>query len=194
MEFKDSKTAQNLMKAFAGECQARTRYDYYASKAKKEGFMQISGIFEETALNEKEHAKMFLKQLLNNDMDGSVVNIDAGYPVALADTLKNLEYAAEGEHEEWEELYPSFADVADEEGYPLIARVFRNIAEVEKRHEARYVKLMKNVKEHTVFKKEGVVFWKCRNCGHIEEDIEAPEICPACLHPQKYFEVWEENY
>ncbi len=194
MEFKDTKTAGNLMKAFAGESQARMRYSYYASAAKKDGFLQIEAIFQETADNEKEHAKLFLKQLLANGMDGSSVHVDAEYPVGLADTLKNLEYAADGEHEEWGELYPSFAETAEEEGFPEIAAVFRGVAEVEVRHEERYRKLLKNVKEHKVFKKDKKVFWKCRNCGHIVEDIEAPEVCPVCAHPQKHFELWAENY
>lgn len=194
MEFKNTKTAHNLMKAFAGESQARMRYSYYASAAKNEGFLQIGEIFLETAENEKEHAKLFFKQLLANGMDGSIVKVDAEYPVGLDNTLKNLEYAAEGEHEEWSDLYPSFAKVAEEEGFPEIAAVFRGVAEVEVRHENRYRKLLKNVKEHKVFKKDGKVFWKCRNCGHIVEDIEAPEVCPVCNHDRKYFELWAENY
>ncbi|MEA2077874.1 MAG: rubrerythrin family protein [Candidatus Marinimicrobia bacterium] len=194
MEFKKSKTAENLMKSFAGESQARNRYTYYASVAKKEGYLQISEIFLETADNEKEHAKLFYKQLLANGMNEEVIEINAGYPVGQVDTMKNLGYAANGEKEEWEELYPMFADIADEEGYPEIANVFRGVAEVEARHEARYRKLLKNVKEHAVFKKDGKVFWICKNCGHIIEDIEAPEICPVCMHGQKYFEVWIENY
>ena len=194
MEFKDSRTCENLMKSFAGESQARMRYTYYASAAKKEGFLQIANIFIETADNEKEHAKLFYKQLLANGMNESTVEINAGYPVGLADTLKNLEYAANGEQEEWEELYPTFADIADEEGYPEIANVFRGVAEVEKRHEDRYRKLLKNVKEHKVFKKDGKVLWICKNCGHIVVDIEAPEVCPVCAHGQKYFELWVENY
>lgn len=194
MEFKNSKTAENLMKSFAGESQARMRYTYYASAAKKEGFLQIADIFLETADNEKEHAKLFYKQLLGNGMNESVVEINAGYPVGLEDTIKNLEYAANGEQEEWEDLYPTFAQVAEEEGYPEIANVFRGVAEVEARHEARYRKLLANVKEHKVFKKDGKVLWICKNCGHIVEDIEAPEVCPVCAHGQKYFELWVENY
>ena len=194
MEFKNTKTAENLMKAFAGESQARNRYTYYASAAKKEGYLQIAEIFIETAENEKEHAKLFYKQLLANGMNQEVIEINAGYPIGQVDTMKNLEYAANGEQEEWEEIYPSFAKIAEKEGYPEIAAVFRGIAEVEVRHEARYLKLLKNVKEHTVFRKEGKVLWICKNCGHIVEDIEAPEICPVCMHGQKYFEVWIENY
>jgi rubrerythrin len=194
MDFKNSKTAENLMKSFAGESQARMRYTYYASAAKKEGFLQIADIFLETAENEKEHAKLFYKQLLSNGMNESVIEINAGYPVGLEDTIKNLEYAANGEQEEWEDLYPTFANIADEEGYPEIANVFRGVAEVEARHEARYRKLLANVKEHKVFKKDGKVFWICKNCGHIVEDIEAPEVCPVCAHGQQYFELWVENY
>ncbi|MFO7841621.1 MAG: rubrerythrin family protein [Fidelibacterota bacterium] len=194
MEFKDTKTAQNLMNAFAGESQARMRYSYYASKAKKEGYLQIEEIFLETADNEKEHAKLFYKQLLANGMNESAVTVNADYPVGLADTVKNLEYAADGEKEEWGQLYPSFAETAEEEGFPEIANIFRGVAEVEVRHENRYRKLLKNVKEHKVFKKDNKVFWKCRNCGHIVEDIEAPDVCPVCAHPQKHFELWVENY
>jgi len=195
MAFKDSKSCENLMKAFAGESQARTRYTYYASKAKKEGFLQISEIFLETAENEKEHAKVFLKQLLANGMEGEGIEITAMYPAALnSSTLVNLKYAADGEQEEWTELYPAFAATADEEGYPEVAKAFKLIALVEKRHEARYRKLWENVNSHEVFKKDGKVFWKCINCGHILESIEAPELCPVCDHGQKYFEVWTENY
>ncbi len=194
MEFKNSKTCENLMKAFAGESQARMRYNYYASVAKKEGFLQISEILLETAENEKEHAKVFMKELIKNGVNDQVVEITAGYPVCYADTLKNLECAANGEKEEWSDLYPAFAKVAEDEGYPEVAKVFKLVALVEKRHEARYRKLWNNVKNHEVFKKGGKVFWKCRNCGHIVESIEAPEMCPVCLHPQKYFEQWVENY
>jgi len=194
MEFKNSKTCENLMKAFAGESQARMRYNYYASVAKKEGFLQISEILLETAENEKEHAKVFMKELIKNGVNDQVVEITAGYPVCYADTLKNLECAANGEKEEWSDLYPAFAKVAEDEGYPEVAKVFKLVALVEKRHEARYRKLWNNVKNHEVFKKGGKVFWKCRNCGHIVESIEAPEMCPVCLHSQKYFEQWVENY
>ncbi len=194
MDFKDTKTAQNLMKAFAGESQARMRYTYYASAAKKEGFLQIAEIFLETAENEKEHAKLFYKQLLANGMNESMVRVDADYPVGLANTIKNLRYAAEGEYEEWADLYPAFAKVAEEEGFPEIAAVFRGVAEVEVRHENRFRKLLKNIQEHQVFRKDGKVYWKCRNCGHIVEDIEAPDTCPVCNHGQEYFELWIENY
>ena len=195
MEFKGSKTAENLLKAFAGESQARNRYTFYASAARKEGFLQIAEIFTETAANEKEHAELFFKQLLKNGMNEEVIEITAGYPVALTDsTLKHLEYAAGGENEEWTTLYPNFAKVAEEEGFEEVAKTFRLVALVEKRHEERYRKLLENVKNHRVFKKDGKVFWKCRNCGHIVESIEAPEKCPVCDHPQSYFELWAENY
>lgn len=194
MEFKDSKTCENLMKAFAGESQARMRYTYYASVARKEGYRQIEEIFIETADNEKEHAKLFWKQLLANGMNESMIEINADFPVGYSDTMKNLEYAANGENEEWVDLYPTFAEVADKEGYPEVAKIFRLVALVEKRHEDRYRKLMNNIKDHKVFKKDGKVFWKCRNCGHIVESIEAPEECPVCKHPQAHFEVWIENY
>lgn len=191
---KGTKTAENLMKSFAGESQARMRYTYYASVARKEGFRQIEEIFLETADNEKEHAKLFWKHLVKYGMNESVVEINAAYPVAYSDTLKNLEYAANGENEEWTDLYPSFAKVAEKEGFTEIAITFKLVALVEKRHEERYRKLLKNVKGHTVFKKDGKVFWKCRNCGHIIESIEAPEKCPVCAHPKEYFELFVENY
>ncbi|WP_288328332.1 rubrerythrin, partial [uncultured Clostridium sp.] len=187
---KGSKTAENLMKSFAGECQARTRYTYYSSVAKKEGYVQISNIFMETAENEKEHAKRFYK-FLKNDYSGEQIEITAGYPVALYDdTLKNLKAAASGENEEWTDLYPTFAKIADEEGYPEIAAVYRQIAKVENHHEIRYNKLAKNIEEDKVFKKDETVLWKCNNCGYIYEGAEAPMACPACAHPQSYFEVF----
>ena len=190
---KGSKTAENLMKSFAGECQARTRYTYYSSVAKKEGYVQISNIFMETAENEKEHAKRFYK-FLKNDYSGEQIEITAGYPVALYDdTLKNLKAAASGENEEWTDLYPTFAKIADEEGYPEIAAVYRQIAKVENHHEIRYNKLAKNIEEDKVFKKDETVLWKCNNCGYIYEGAEAPMACPACAHPQSYFEVFVEN-
>ena len=191
---KGSKTAENLMKSFAGECQARTRYTYYSSVAKKEGYVQISNIFMETAENEKENAKRFYK-FLKNDYSGEQIEITAGYPVALYDdTLKNLKAAASGENEEWTDLYPTFAKIADEEGYPEIAAVYRQIAKVENSHEIRYNKLAKNIEEDKVFKKDETVLWKCNNCGYIYEGAEAPMACPACAHPQSYFEVFVENY
>lgn len=194
MEFKGSKTAENLMKSFAGESQARMRYNYYASVARKEGFRQIEEIFNETAANEKEHAKLFMKQLIKNGLNENAIEITAGYPVAYASTIKNLEFAASGENEEWTDLYPNFAKVAEEEGFSEVAKTFKLVALVEKRHEERYRKLLENVKNHSVFKKSGKVFWKCRNCGHIVESIEAPEVCPVCDHPQAHFELWLENY
>ena len=192
-DLKGSKTAENLMKAFAGESQARTRYTYYSSIAKKEGFVQISNIFAETAENEKEHAKRFYKFLvacLNEEM----VSINAAYPVAMGDTKLNLLAAAAGENEEWSELYPQFADVADTEGFPEVAAVFRKISEVEKRHEARYRKLAANIDAGVVFKRPETHEWKCNNCGYVHEGSAAPEKCPACDHPQAHFQVKEENY
>ena len=195
MEFKNSKTAHNLMKAFAGESQARMRYTYYAKIARKQGYVQIANIFLETAENEKEHAKLFWKKLLEHGMNEEVVVLnDAGYPVAMDDTLKNLQYAADGENEEWTVLYSSFADDADAEGYKDVATVFRMVALVEERHEARYRKLHDNIKNHTVFVKDGKVYWKCLNCGHIMEATEAPAKCPVCLHGREYFELWKETY
>lgn len=190
---KGTKTAENLLKAFAGESQARNRYSYYASQAKKEGYVQISNVFTETADNEKEHAKRFLK-LLNESLNGEMVEITASYPVALGDTKANLLAAANGENEEWTSLYPEFAKVADEEGFPIVAAAFRNIAKVEAKHEARYKKLLANIENESVFKKEVPVLWKCNNCGFIYEGVGAPETCPACLHPKAYFEVFVENY
>ncbi|MCB5252717.1 MAG: rubrerythrin family protein [Candidatus Cloacimonadaceae bacterium] len=198
MSFKETKTAENLLKSFAGECQARMRYEYSAKTAKKEGFVQISEIFTETALNEKEHAKVFFRHLLKNGMEGDDINIMASYPVGWSETgdatLKNLEFAANGEKEEWTELYPTFADIAEEEGYKEIAVAWRMIARVEKEHEKRFRKLYDNVKNMTVFKKDEKVFWKCINCGYIHEGETPPKICPSCDHPKDYFEVHKENY
>jgi len=195
MEFKDSQTAGNLMKAFAGESQARNRYTFYSKIAMKEGFQQIGGIFLETAENEQEHAKLFFKALLKHGMNEEVVEINsAGYPVAMNSTMKNLEYAANGEKEEWSELYPHFAEVALAEGYQDVATLFKLIAVIEKHHEERYRKLWNNVKDLAVFKKGGKVFWKCRKCGHVVMSIEAPVECPVCAHPQAYFEILTENY
>ncbi|MBA5851870.1 rubrerythrin family protein [Clostridium sp. cel8] len=190
---KGTKTAENLMKAFAGESQARNRYTFYASVAKKEGYVQISNIFIETANNEKEHAKRFFK-FVNEDLCGEAVEINASYPVALGDTKTNLKAAAAGENEEWSTLYPEFAKVADEEGFSVIATVFRKIAEVEKHHEERYKALLKNVEENKVFTKDKVYKWKCTNCGYIYEGTSAPESCPACAHPQSYFELLSDNF
>ncbi|NQV38695.1 MAG: rubrerythrin family protein [Candidatus Marinimicrobia bacterium] len=190
MNIKGSKTEKNLLKAFAGESQARMRYDYFAKQAKKEGLEQISAIFAETALNEKEHAKRFFKFL-----EGGDVEITANYPAGkIGTTLENLEASAKGENEEWTELYPHFADVAAEEGFKEIANAFRLIAKVEKAHEERFSTLYKNLDEGHVFEREGVLVWKCRNCGYLHEGKKAPKMCPACLHPQSYFEIKESNY
>jgi rubrerythrin len=187
---KGTETEKNLLKSFAGESQARNRYTYFASAAKKEGFEQISAIFLETAENEKEHAKVFFKYL-----EGGEVEITAGYPAGvIGDTKANLEHAAQGENVEWTTLYSLFAAVADEEGFPNIARSFREIATVEKEHEARYRKLMANVAKGEVFRKKSPVKWHCRNCGYVSEGTEAPEQCPACSHPRAYYEVLAENY
>lgn len=187
---KGTKTEQNLLKAFAGESQARMRYDYFASTAKKEGLEQMSAIFTETALNEKEHAKRFFKFL-----EGGMVEITAMYPAGkIGTTLENLKVAAEGENEEWTKLYPEFAKIAEEEGFKEVADAFTNIAKVEKAHEARYLKLYENLESGKVFVKDNKIIWKCRNCGYLHEGDKALEKCPSCLHPQAYFEVWTENY
>ncbi len=187
---KGTKTEQNLLKAFAGESQARMRYDYFAKQAKKDGYEQISAIFEETALNEKEHAKVFFKHL-----EGGPVEITATYPAGIiGTTVENLQASADGENEEWTELYPMFADIAQEEGFNDVANSFKNIAKVEKEHEARYRTLVKNIEEGKVFLKETKVRWKCRNCGFVHEGEKALKCCPACAHGEKYFEVKESNY
>jgi len=194
---KGTKTAENLLKSFAGESQARNRYTYYASVADKEGFKQIRNIFIETADNEKEHAKRFFKFLLEglkDELPTTVEITNATYPVAQGTTLDNLKAAAAGENEEWSELYHAFADVADQEGFPEIAKAFRFIAEAEKRHEIRFNKLIDNVANGKVFKKDEKVLWKCLNCGYIHEGEEAPEVCPSCLHPKGFFEVFKETY
>jgi len=190
---KGTKTAENLLKSFAGESQARNRYTYYASVAKKEGYIQISNIFTETAGNEKEHAERFFK-FLSQSLNGEVVEINATYPVGLSDTKANLLWAANGEKEEWTELYPAFADVAEQEGFADIAFVYRKIVEVEKHHDARYRQLLSRIEDGTIFHRDTVVNWKCSNCGYIFEGVGAPELCPACAHPQGYFEVLAENY
>lgn len=187
---KGTQTEQNLLKAFAGESQARMRYDYFAKQAKKEGLEQIAALFEETSLNEKEHAKRFFKFL-----EGGMVEITATYPAGIiGTTMENLQAAAAGENEEWTELYPKFADIAEEEGFKAVAVAFRMIAEVEKAHEARYLKLYKNLDNGNVFERDGIIVWKCRNCGYLHEGTKAPKTCPACLHPQSYFEIKEINY
>lgn len=192
---KNTKTAENLLKAFAGESQARNRYTYYASVAEKEGYKQIKNIFIETADNEKEHAKRFYKFLLTGLSElPAFIEINATFPVAQGTTQDNLLAAAGGENEEWTELYPAFAKVAEEEGFPEIATAFTMIAAAEKWHERRYNKLADNIKKEMVFKKDEKKLWKCGNCGFIHEGTSAPEECPACIHPQAYFEVFEETY
>lgn len=190
---KGTQTAENLMRAFAGESQARNRYTYYASVAKKEGYIQISDLFIETAENEREHAKIFFK-LLNESFKGENVEITAAYPVGLGDTKENLKGAAAGENDEWTHAYPQFANTAEEEGFEAVAVTFRKIAEIEKHHEERFNKLLDNVENNKVFKKDAPVKWICANCGYIHEGQEAPGVCPACAHPQEYFEVNAENY
>jgi len=190
MELKGSRTERNLLAAFAGESQARTRYTFFASVAKKEGFEQISAIFTETADNEKEHAQLFF-----NHLKGGLVEITAAYPAGvIGSTAENLRAAAEGEKLEWGTLYPSLAQVAEEEGFTEIARTFRMVAKVEAYHERRYRKLLENVELGEVFKKDKPVMWKCRNCGYVFEGKEVPEKCPVCAHPRSYFELWTENY
>ena len=186
---KGSKTEKNLLAAFAGESQARMRYNYFASAARKEGYEQIANIFMETAENEKEHAKVFFKYL-----EGGEVEITAGYPAGvIADTKTNLEAAAAGEQMEWTTIYSNFAAVAREEGYPEVARSFDQIAKVEKFHEGRYRSLVANIANGEVFKKKQPIKWHCINCGYVHEGTEAPKNCPACLHPQSYYEVLAEN-
>ena len=187
---KGTKTEKNLLASFAGESQARNRYTFFASIAKKEGFEQIAEIFVETADNEKEHAKRFFKFL-----EGSMVEITASYPAGvIATTLENLEGSANGEHEEWTILYKEAADIAREEGFEEIAQQFENIAKVEVEHEKRFRKLIENIKTGKVFEKDTPVRWKCRNCGYVHEGTEAIQTCPACFHPQKYQELKEVNY
>jgi rubrerythrin len=190
MGAKGTKTEQNLLKSFAGESQARNRYTFFAGVAKKEGFEQISAIFQETADNEKEHAQIFFDYL-----EGRPLEITASYPAGkTAETADNLLAAADGEKEEWGELYPAFAAVAEQEGFADIATSYKEIAEVEEQHEMRYRKLLANVKAGRVFKRDTVVKWHCRNCGYIHEGPEAPEECPACKHAQAYYELWCETY
>ena len=187
---KGTQTEKNLLTAFAGESQARNRYTFFASQARTEGYEHIANLFTETAGNEKEHSEVFFKYL-----EGGDVEITAAYPAGvIGSTLENLKASAQGENEEWTQLYPMFADIAEEEGFDEIADVYKAIATVEKAHEARYLTLLKNVQEGKVFKKDEVVKWKCNNCGYIHEGPEAPEMCPSCAHPQGYFEVWCKNY
>ncbi len=179
MEFKDSRTYQNLLTAFAGESQARNKYTYFASKAKKDGYEQIAAIFEETANNEKEHAKMWFKELNGGEVPG---------------TVDNLKAAADGENYEWTDMYKEFAKVAEEEGFKAIAKKFEMVGEIEKHHEERYRKLLKNIEDEIVFSRDGESIWICRNCGHIVVGKKAPAVCPVCAHPQSYFELRSENY
>jgi len=190
MEFKGSKTEKNLLTAFAGESQARNRYTYFASQAKKEDFIQISDIFEETANQEKEHAKRLFKFL-----EGGAVEIKASFPAGvIGKTTENLKEGAQGEHYEWTEMYPTFATTAHEEGFEEIAKAFESIAVAEKQHERRYLALKANIENGRVFKRSEAVTWRCRNCGYIHTGREAPNECPACAHPQAHFELLGENW
>jgi len=190
MSLKGSQTERNLLTAFAGESQARNRYTYYASQARKEGFVQISAIFAETADQEREHAKRFFQHL-----QGGTVEVKASFPAGvIGTTAENLQSAAAGEHEEWAELYPEFARVAREEGLEAIAKLFEAVSVAEKHHEKRYRNLLANVEAGRVFKKDRPIVWRCRNCGYLHEGIEAPDVCPACAHAQAHFEVLAENW
>jgi len=190
MNLKGTQTEKNLLAAFAGESQARNRYTYFASQARKEGYEQMAAIFTETAEQEKEHAKREFKFL-----KGGEVEIAAAFPAGvIGNTLENLKAAAAGEHYEHTEMYPSFAETADKEGFAEIAEVFRKIAVAEKRHEERYIVLAKNITDGLVFKREKPVRWVCRNCGYVQEGPEAPELCPACAHPQSHYELEAVNY
>ena len=187
---KGTQTELNLLKAFAGESQARNRYEFFVKVAKKEGYEQIAAIFQETANQEKEHAKKFFRFL-----EGGVAEITAGYPAGkIGTTAENLKAAAEGENEEWTILYPAFAETAKEEGFPEVATAFKMIAKVEAEHERRFLKLLQNISEDKVFMKDGKVWWKCINCGYVYESEKALEKCPACLHPQSYMKMKEDNY
>ena len=190
MEFKGSQTEKNLLAAFAGESQARNRYTFFASVARKEGYEQISAIFQETADNEKEHAKLYFELL-----KGGTVEIVAAYPAGvIGSTAQNLKAAAEGEKFEWGTLYPGFAEVAEKEGFGQAAKAFRQVAKVEVYHERRYLKLLANVEQGKVFKKDAPVKWMCRNCGFVFEGTEVPDKCPVCQHPRSFYEVYSENY
>ena len=187
---KGTETEKNLLKSFAGESQARMRYTYFSSAAKKEGYVQIAQIFEETANQEKEHAKRMFKFL-----EGGMLEITASYPAGvIGSTAENLKAAAGGENEEWTELYPSFAKTAREEGFEAVAKMYEAVCVAEKQHEKRYLGLLKNLEDGTVFKKNGKIVWRCLNCGYLHEGTDAPETCPACLHPQAYFEILGENW
>jgi rubrerythrin len=190
MSIKGTRTERNLLTAFAGESQARNRYTYFASQAKKEGYEQISAIFQETADNEKEHAKRLFKL-----MEGGEVQITASFPAGvIGDTLANLKEAAAGENFEHTTMYPEYAKIANEEGFKQIADIFTSIAKAEVAHENRYRELIKNIEQGKVFRRDEKVIWKCRNCGYLHEGNEPPEVCPACDHPQGYYEVWCEKY
>lgn len=190
MELKASQTEKNLLTAFAGESQARNRYSFFASQAKKDGYEQIAAIFAETAQQEREHAKREFKLL-----QGGEVEINASFPAGvIGTTVENLKAAAAGEHYECTQMYPQFAEVAEKEGFTEIAAIFRNIAVAEKRHEQRFLELAKNIEEQIVFKRQSSTRWVCRNCGYVHEGTEAPVKCPACAHPQKYFELEAANY
>jgi len=190
MEFKGSRTEKNLLAAFAGESQARNRYTFFASVARKEGYEQIAAIFEETAGNEKEHAELFFKHL-----KGGMAEITASYPAGvIGTTAENLKAAAEGEKYEWGTLYPGFGEIAKEEGFADVAATFTMVSKVEAYHERRYLKLLDGIKNGTTFTREKPIRWKCRNCGYVHEGPEAPLTCPACRHPRSYFEEWAENY
>jgi len=190
MTIKGTQTEKNLLKAFAGESQARNRYEFFAKVAKQEGYEQISAIFTLTAEQEKQHAKRFFKFL-----EGGATEITASYPAGIiGTTMNNLKAAAEGENEEWTKLYPHFSEVAEKEGFSEIAKAYKMIAKVEAEHERRYLKLLQNISEDKVFIKDRKVWWKCRNCGYVYESVEALENCPACLHPKSYMQIREENY
>lgn len=184
-----TKTEQCLINAFAGESQARNRYTYFSSIAKKEGYEQISAIFQETADNEKEHAKLFYKHLGKGS-----ATVNASYPFIMGTTVENLRHAAAGEHEEWTDLYLNSAKVAEEEGFLDVANTFRQVLEVEKHHEARYLNLVKNLETGEVFKRPSEIIWKCRNCGRTLKNTDAPLLCPTCFHPQAYFEILCDNF
>jgi len=190
-EFKGSKTEENLLKAFAGESQARNRYTFYAKQAQKEGFEQIGDVFLQTAEHERQHAKRFFKHL-----EGGVVEITASYPAGKFEgtTAEHLAAAAAGEHEEWVDLYPAFAEVAESEGFKDVATTFRMVAKAEAMHEERYLRLRANIEGGKVFEKPEKVRWMCRKCGYVHEGPKAPKVCPTCTHPQSYFEVFAENY
>lgn len=190
MNIKGTETEKNLLKAFAGESEARNKYTYFAGVAKKAGYEQIAAIFQETADNEKEHAKVFFKLLKDACVE---VTHNVG-TIALTNTEACLMAAAAGEHEEWSEMYPTFAEVAEKEGFPSIAETFRRVASVEKHHEERYLKLAENVRNGKVFAKEEEIEWKCRNCGYVHKGSEAPKVCPACAHPQAHFEMLADNF